>query len=280
MFDVPQPPPIPNSEGIDGCPVIEMHDPPAALGHLITALYDGPAFANRNFEDFLYLAGILRLSTKYFIDSLRKRAIQFLAETWPVTLQGHDMMVSKAVGTPLMNGISYPYVHPLHVLNLAREVHVHSLVPAALYFLSLYNLDDLLRADHPKLLVKHPSSPSSTLCPADIGAYTLMYQYRIKVILEFIRQDPPRASDCANEALDCMRGFQKLFTRFFRSWQARSGPIYFLSQAMHAVDEEAYLCEPCRIQFRQDARNLRGKIWDELPSVVGLPNWPELVEGD
>ncbi|KAG6843930.1 hypothetical protein H0H87_011621 [Tephrocybe sp. NHM501043] len=280
MLDFPQPSSLTESETFDGCQVVEMHDLPADLSNLITALYDGPTFANRRFEDFIYIAGILRLSTKYFVDNLRKRAIQFLSETWPVTLQGHDAMISKAVDTPSTNGITYPYVHPLHILNLAREVNAHSLVPAALYFLSLYNFDDILRADHPKLLVKHPSSPSSTLCPADIGAYTLMYQYRIKVIHEFIRQDPLRASDCSNDAMACIRGFQKLFTRFFRSWQTRTGPIYFLSQAIDAVNDEPYLCELCRIQFRRNASRLREKIWDELPSVVGLPSWPDLIEGD
>jgi len=278
MFSIPQAPSNSSTETLDGCQVVPMYDLPTDLSNLIKALYDGANFHNRNFEDFAYLAGILRLSTKYFIGHLRTQAIRFLTETWPCTLKGIDTMVTKALLTPSSNGLTYPYVHPLHVLNLAHEVDVRIVIPSALYFLSVYPLTDLLRGDHPKLLVKHPSSPSSSLNPTDIAVYTLMFQYRLKVILEFIRGDPRLSPQCINDT--CPRGFQKLATRLFRSWNTRSGPLYFILQAINAIDEEIYLCEPCRIQYRRDAHDLRERIWNELPSVVGLPPWDDLLAAD
>ena len=35
--------------------------------------------------------------------------------------------------SPLVGDLTYPYVHPLHVLNLARETHVSIVVPSARY---------------------------------------------------------------------------------------------------------------------------------------------------
>ncbi|GLB38307.1 putative BTB/POZ domain containing protein [Lyophyllum shimeji] len=167
MFSIPQPSSNSNIETFEGCQVVPMYDLPSDLSSLIKALYDGANFRNRNFEDFAYLTGILRLSTKYFIGHLRTQAIRFLTETWPYSLKGHDAMVTKALATPSSNGLTFPYVHPLHVLNLAHEVNVRIVIPPALYFLSLYPLADILRGDHPKLKVQHPSSPSSSLDPTD-----------------------------------------------------------------------------------------------------------------
>lgn len=78
-------------------------------------------FHNRNVEDFFFLAGILRLASKYFIMHLRTQGIRFLTETWAYTIRGHDEMVALALSSPVISGTTYPYVHPLHVLNLARE---------------------------------------------------------------------------------------------------------------------------------------------------------------
>jgi len=274
MFEVPQPMTEPL---FDGCQVVTMHDIPVELSNLIKALYDGVKFYNRNLEDFFHLAGILRLSTKYFIDHLRIKAIRHLAKTWSYTLQGHDQMVTLALKSPSVDNLSYPYVHPLHVLNLVRETNVRIVVPSALYFLSLYPLEDLLRGDHPKLVVDHPSRPSSSLSVTDIKDYTLMFQRRIDIILDFVRRicgDRPTPT-CAT-AKACARGFARLAGRLSRSWMIRTGPIHYMLQALHELSEDPTVCEACRRSFRQDVLSFREEKWKELPSILGLPNWEEL----
>ncbi|KAF5382549.1 hypothetical protein D9615_002840 [Tricholomella constricta] len=272
MFSFPQPELSSDTEMCEGCQVVRLYDLSTDLSNLIKALYDGA------FHDFIYLAGVLRLSTKYLIAHLRTEAIRCLTITWPYTLEGHDAMVNKAVSTLSKDGLSYPYVHPLHVLNLANEVNIRLIVPSTLYFLSLYPLADILRGDHPKLLVEHQSRLSSSLNPADMGAYTLMFQHRVKIILEFMRKERTPSVCCASEL--CQRGFQKQANRLLRSWQTRTGPLYFIVQAMNAVNEEPYLCDACRKAYRREADLLRHKIWKELPEAIGLPSWDDLVAAD
>lgn len=187
-------------------------------------------------------------------------------------------MVLAALETPSTDNITYPYVHPLHVLNLAREVNVQIVVPSALYFLSLYPLDDILRADHPKLLVEHPSRPSSFLSPADIKDYSLVFQYRISTMLDFVRQFlDARSSPLDGSAVKaCSRGFSRLASRLSRSWLTRTGPLYFMVQAIEGLSEDPSVCLDCQAMFRSDVEELRQKIWNELPSVVGLASWAEL----
>ncbi|KAF7365044.1 BTB domain-containing protein [Mycena venus] len=283
MFLFPQPPGTDMVETIDGCPIICMFgDEPVELSNLIIALYDGAKFSNEKLEDFYYLAGILRLSTKYFIARLRVQAIQHLTQTWPYTLKGHDEMVEAALKAPLIEGISYPRMHPLHVVSLAREVNVRVILPSAYYFLSLYPLEGL--EEHPKLTVEHPSRPSSVLSPSDLRNYTLMFQKRLDIILNFVRSvcGTRSALSTCSTSVACTRGFARLSSRLSRSWITRTGPLHYMSQAVLDLTEDPKggVCGPCRLSFAQDVAALREKTWNELPSILGLPSWEEMVAMD
>ena len=47
-------------------------------------------FGSNDKADFCVTAGILRLSTKYLIDSLRTKALDHLSIAWPSSLKGWD----------------------------------------------------------------------------------------------------------------------------------------------------------------------------------------------
>jgi len=238
----------------------------------------------RNLNDFFYLAGILRLSTKYFIRHLRTQAIRHLTQTWSFTLRAHDDMVELALKSPVIENMSHPYVHPIHVLNLAREVDVHIIVPSTLYFLSLYPLTDILRADHPKLIFKHPSRPSSQITAADVEGYTLMFQHRLDIILDFVRrfvgERTANANICQNNQTPCTRGFAKLAARLSRSWMTRTGPLHYMMQAVQELSEDGSVCLPCRRSFREDVIRWREEIWDNLPAIATSTTWEALQTMD
>ncbi|KAF5367816.1 hypothetical protein D9757_010352 [Collybiopsis confluens] len=280
----------------EGCQVISMYDIPIELSNLVKALYDGVIFRNRSLDDFFYLASILKLSTKYFVSHLRTLAIKHLTQTWSHDLKGHDTMLELAIRTPPApyspdssspaNKLSYPYVHPIHVLNLARSTNVQIVIPSALYFLSLYPLTDILRKDHPKLRVVHPSKPESDLSSLDLKYYTLMYQRRMDGILEFIntlvgdRASPSSEIPCPNRsAKSCTRNFHRLRTRLATSWVVRTGPFNFIAQAISSVNQDPDgFCTACREAFVKDAGDYRERFWAELPSVCGLPQWDAMKE--
>ena len=185
--------------------------------------------------------------------------------------------------SPLVGDLTYPYVHPLHVLNLARETHVSIVVPSALYFLSLYQLPDILRGDHPKMQVEHPSRPSSQLSAHDLQDYTLMYQHRIGVILDFIRRsccEREASKGCSGQLGVCQKAFYRLGSRLSRSWGVRTGPLTYTVQVIDELAEDPNVCTQCRRTFKRDVLALREKIWAELPGIIGLPSWKELEEMD
>lgn len=219
-------------------------------------------------------------------------------------------MVERALQVQTFDGtrrhaLTYPYVHPLHVINLARETNVRVIIPSALYFLSVYPLSDILKGTHPKLLAESQSGiprPSSTLSPGDMANYTLMYQHRIDIILDFVRKfcgerrsypaclwkrgnlgtpvDTGRPPD--SEGPDpCTHAFAKLASRASRSWFTRTGPFRWMLQTVNQLkNKDLRVCKICMEAFRVEVEKHRNAIWDNLPSVVGLPNWSELIEAD
>ncbi|KAL6303479.1 hypothetical protein BKA93DRAFT_735036 [Sparassis latifolia] len=282
MFEMPSPSQT-DVETLDNCQVVRMYDLPVELSSLIKALYDGASFQDNCVEDFFYLAGILRLATKYFIAHLRTQAIHHLSQTWSHTLRGHDLMLELAIKSPEVDGLTCPYVHPLHVLNLAHETNVSVVVPSALYFLSLYPLHDILRGDHAKLKVQHPSRPSSDLSTRQMQDYTLMFQHRLDLLLDFIRRvcgQRTASSYCKGDPTMCTKAFSRLASRLSRGWMIRTGPFHYMVQAVDELAEDPNLCMPCQRAFGQDVIIARYKLWQELPSVVGLPSWKELISRD
>ena len=247
--------------------------------------------------------------------NLRRQAIDYLSKTWAYTLAGHDAMVDRAIQTPASTKgsleLSYPYVHPLHVLSLARETNVRVVIPAALYFLSIYPFADLRACDHPKLLAESRLGiprPEATMNIEDVGNYTLMYQHRIDLMLDFSRRfcgERRSSPGCqrrksylgtevhlsqsnanANAVDDpCTHSFAKLASRVSRSWFVRTGPLRWMVQTVDhiegvEVNSPGSLCRICRDAFRLDVETYRNKIWEALPAVVGLQPWQELIDSD
>jgi len=284
MFEMAQMRPPADVELFEGCPVVRMYDSPLAFSNLIKALYDGSGASpcGRSLDDFLYTAGILRLATKYFIARLRRESVQQLMQTWAHTLRGHDEMVELAIKSPLVDDKSYPYVHPLHVLNLARETNVQVIMPSALYFLSLYPLSDILKGDHPKLLVDHPSCPPSNMSPQDLQAYTLMFQHRVDSTMDFIRRTCGERSPTpgCQKQNTCLKVFNRMSSRLSRTWKIRTGPLHFMVQVSDEITDHVDVCVPCRRKFRQDVTDTREEIWKSLPSVTGLPTWEQMEAND
>lgn len=259
-------------------------------------------FENRDIDDFFYLASILRLSTKYFISNLRLQAIKALLRTWSNTLQGHDAMVERALQAPTNSdpdSLTYPYVHPIHVLNLARETNVQIIIPSALYFLSIYPIKDIISGTHPKLTVKSRLGlprPSSILSHEDMKNYSIMYQHRIDLILDYSRNVLGKrraSSSCVfanaksnSEDLDgyasrCTQAFARLASLVSRSWYTRTGPLKWMLQSIEMIDKnELPLCHICRYHFTNDVQAHRKWIWKTLPGIIDLPSWEEMEKMD
>ncbi|THH11326.1 hypothetical protein EW145_g721 [Phellinidium pouzarii] len=158
MFSLPQPlsgedclPPSPSKPKgydedetvLDGYPVVHLYDSPEDMASLLYALYDGPKFGDNDRDDFRVVSGILRLASKYMIDSLRCAALSHLSKAWPSTLKGWDAREEVLGDCYSFTEEPRFYPNPVEVITLAREVNAPSLLPSAFYDLSRYALSDI-----------------------------------------------------------------------------------------------------------------------------------------
>ncbi|KAL4066074.1 hypothetical protein J3A83DRAFT_4262587 [Scleroderma citrinum] len=137
------------SGNVEDCPVLTLYDSAEDVANLLTALVDGPNFGKNDPSDFRVVSGILRLATKYLVDSLRDKALSHLALAWPNTLKGWDAREDIARAEELEAGSSAirTYPSPIAVINLAREVNAPALLPSAFYDLSRYHFAQIFDYD-------------------------------------------------------------------------------------------------------------------------------------
>lgn len=140
---------IDTTNEIEGCPVLRLFDTAEDVENLLMALYDGPNFGKNDSADFRMVSGILRLATKYLVDSLRTKALVHLSRAWPTSLKGWDAREDLARADEMQSGpgMSTVYPSPADVVILAREVNAPSLLPSAFYDLSRYHYTQLFEQD-------------------------------------------------------------------------------------------------------------------------------------
>lgn len=118
MFSLPQPGVADSGSSFEGCPVVVIHDAAEDLANLLTALYDGPTFGNNDRDDFRMTSGILRLASKYMIDSLRTDAILHLSTAWPTSLKAWDAREELASSYEMDNAPPHNYRYPSPIVSV------------------------------------------------------------------------------------------------------------------------------------------------------------------
>jgi len=120
-------------------------------------------------QDFPFLASVLRLSCKYFICIPRKQCLERLQTYFPTTLVDWDRRERMSLGPDGHYDPRHEIPSPIHVINLARELNVGSILPAAFYDLTRYGTSRTAGGAEPlaHFVLEPPSnenSPMSATC--------------------------------------------------------------------------------------------------------------------
>jgi hypothetical protein len=100
-------------------------------------------------QDFPFLASVLRLSCKYFICVPRRQCLERLQSYFPTTLAEWDRRERMALAPDGHYDPRHEIPSPIHVINLARELGVGSVLPAAFYDLARYGTSKTPAAPSP-----------------------------------------------------------------------------------------------------------------------------------
>ncbi|KAJ7184646.1 hypothetical protein C8R46DRAFT_1064708 [Mycena filopes] len=273
MFSIPQPA---DAETRDGCPVVHLHDASADLTVFLRAIFDSEYFMPYPVQtDFRTASGVLRLSNKYAVDYLRRRALVHLSSVYPTKLSALD-----AGSGPNASAWVRPSwrndVVPIHVaaIVLAREVDAPWIIPYAFYRAATTDDKDLVQD------VLRPSTPNgwiTTLNGDDRSAFLKGYssQSRSTVpdILRFLYH-PLAVAGCTTSSL-CI---EKRLGSFEHLREVLTDPTIPLDIWTYHDWDAIKLCLVCRITLTARHNAARQQFWDNLPGMYGLPEWEKLEE--
>ncbi|KAF7357862.1 Zn-dependent hydrolase oxidoreductase family [Mycena venus] len=142
LFILPQPPSgTKGQEMIEGCHVVQLHDNADDFVDMLKGIYNPSHFDTLPDElgDILtWISGMLRLSTKYMILSLRQRCISILKAKFPATFASYNAMISSP------HRKHYKSDEVMRAVLLAQECNVREVLPYAYYCVARMGLTRLV----------------------------------------------------------------------------------------------------------------------------------------
>ncbi|TFK40247.1 hypothetical protein BDQ12DRAFT_734254 [Crucibulum laeve] len=276
------------SDMIENCPVIHLHDTAVDLMHFLQAMHilgyaigsftrphfdilaSSPSYYDcKTTDDFNKIAGILRLSTKYDVEHLRRRTFEQLAFLYPTTLEQWDQRVEDA--------IKVFEARPFVVVKLARETGHLSLLPAAMYLCAT-------RADINHVLDGAPCPDGYTIeldwedkraCLH--GRETLASAVRTR-LFKFITGTIEIHGHCTS-APHCEIAKYRTVRRLEVAL-SHTTPAVFSTARFTWPNYRQDVCKNCAASAEAHFDSERVRLWEELPSFFGLPSWEDLRKAD
>ncbi|KAF5373481.1 hypothetical protein D9615_009460 [Tricholomella constricta] len=253
LFTVPQP--RSDSDSIEGVPVVHLTDNLADFTDVMRALYE-PFHFDKLAPDadlatlIQFVSGILRISTKYNILTLREKCIAVLRTKFPSSLSACDRLISSR----------YKYVAStiVRAIPLARETNVPEILPWAFYISTNIANDTLLEDS---VL----SWRDKALCL--VGKNQLWEMQ--KSITHKFHFEFSKAPTCQ---LPCQSRLPQLMS-WRRTEELRVSP-HPLEQYLDW--DSLKVCPRCVEYAQMQHQKGREMVWKTLPSMFQLGSWEDI----
>ncbi|KAJ6480323.1 hypothetical protein C8R45DRAFT_1005190 [Mycena sanguinolenta] len=239
---------------IEGCPVVRLHDAPQDVTCFLRAIFDSSFFEPPPAKtDLAAITGILRLSHKYDVQYLRRRALLHLDTGYPTSLAVYEVSGSETFSSDGLDD-------SLLTIHCASEVNATWLLPTAFYFLCYSDLPLILAS--PRWPLLSPVDQATAL-----AAYTRQ-RLACPPVLPFLRI--PFTEGCTS--LDRCSAYRAAYLLDVQSWN--------ISDPLGSYKEwspfEGKICGYCLAESEKYHRAARRGLWEELPGIYGLPGWEVL----
>ncbi|KAJ7612156.1 hypothetical protein FB45DRAFT_1037077 [Roridomyces roridus] len=281
MLVFPQPP---DSELVDGCPLVLLHDSEMEVTVFLKALFKPDYF--KPFPattEYPIIQGCLRLSHKYEVDFLRLRSLIHLSSCYRTTLSEWDIdEYHTDVEDPSSHRLSEMASWSLpeepgyivSLIQLAREVEATWILPGAFYRLGVLSGELIAELFFGTMYKGSPARLSEQDQKAFLRGHLWQTQASTAHTLGFLTTPPvnipgcPFPAACLVERASAIEALRKMIKEY------PSIPLAVWDESDWALLQEA--CIGCRRALKEAHNEARMAIWDELPKKYGLPPWEEL----
>ncbi|KAJ3528885.1 hypothetical protein NMY22_g9228 [Coprinellus aureogranulatus] len=173
LFDVPHPSSEPT---VDGCPVVELHDSAVDMENALLALYGDPDhIGTMKKPQFASISAMIRIGKKYEMYYLRDEGLARLKRQFPTTLQEYDEFSGTRADSALRQShrVRISRLDELfHIINLATECSMQSILPTLYLQAASYGLYELLfeaKVEIPQNVLRRLIHARETLIQAKRG---------------------------------------------------------------------------------------------------------------
>ncbi|KAJ7128299.1 hypothetical protein C8R46DRAFT_1237068 [Mycena filopes] len=274
-----------DAELMEGCPFVRLPD----SAEDVTLFPQGPAILRvrfyyiqqslhlsalqRFFEppptktSFSVVAGILRMSHKYEVDVLRKRALIHLSSACPTTLSGWDTRLTEQTWFPLAPA------HYFEAISLARQTSALWILPLALYrACAALDIGEIMMGTE-----GHVLSPADAVTCA--RGLRFLDTTATSQALNFLSS--PTVPGCESPHACAARkreGHIKADEWRKYEFATEFRPCPPLEIWDDGTFERLEVCAVCKPHLRSAHALARQAIWDRLPDIFALPSWTELTQ--
>ncbi|KAJ7148517.1 hypothetical protein C8R43DRAFT_1009204 [Mycena crocata] len=262
MFTFPQPPSA-DMETMDGFPVVKLHDDPEEVDVFLKAIFDSSFFmphpAETKFETIL---GILRLSHKYDVPYLRRRALQHLEPIYPTDLSVYD----TREGNDVIAGETA--LRRFMTIQVATEVGALWLLPVAYHDLCKLTLSAILSTPWWNSIGEKERTACLIGHSAQIQYFPRMFKF-----LSIAGDDETACDDWT----ECNR-LRLKFVNESDTWGNATWTLDAWGDGFWTLLENMGMCEDCLTDSKAMHASARQAFWAQLPTMFGLPGWEELEQ--
>ncbi|TDL14655.1 hypothetical protein BD410DRAFT_778730 [Rickenella mellea] len=258
--------------------VLEMSDRPDDLASLFRVLYD-PAtlpYKRYNPDTPLVCKGILKLATKYQMDTLRNRIIEQIISDWPKTLyewdaiESHNAFFEKAPDSLKEQIIQS---EPAAAIEIARLFDIPSILPAAFLQLTRTKIQNRWSA--------RPKDPKDRMCHYArwelLGAEDSLRIVEITrsihiTVLCFQTFDLHKSTGCSNVSY-CETRLQWEFNIFSSHYPLSLDILADVACLSSYISKNCKLCKSCDENISKRLKQLRHNIWNESLCIANAEPW-------
>nr|GAT43809.1 predicted protein [Mycena chlorophos] len=267
MFSLPLPPDKPL---IDNCPVVVLSgDRSADWLELLDVLFPRLCFVETH-PNLDQIIALLRLSKKYEIKGFQHQCVERLRANFPSTLDGYKEVETqwKDIDVPEPeDGVDLPEL-AVKVVNVAREVGLHSVLPVAFYTIIASSVG--------------AATDNENILKLELCDQRACYKGFIQVTKDYLRTpfkcfEPGKYIPCeACEREPRCNSIGLLLKLGLEN--NRHSMANIVGKWDDEWDEQ--FCPACVGCAKEVFERAREKCWDKLPSYFGLPDWEELKRMD
>ncbi|KAJ7685646.1 hypothetical protein DFH06DRAFT_1159044 [Mycena polygramma] len=257
-----------DAERIEGCPVVDLPDTAEDVKVFFKALFDYDFFQPYpERTEYATVVSVLRLSNKYEVGSLRKRALVHLGSAFTHRNTPHEGSLSDI--WYYSSGSKASYTVPDHALpsliRVGREVSALWILPSAFYrYSKIFDQRDIL-FNHLTPSGDPILSQEDQFCALS-GALALR-THKMSEFLNFLWH-PEDIPGCSHPIV-CR--IQRYATR---RWA--EGQRYLLPLDLPIKIGEMAVCSVCAFFLNEALRTARAELQDSMPAIFNLPSWTEL----